>query len=291
MRVALRIGVSTLHGLRQGVPNLLRLFSEYQVRASFFFPLGRDFSGRSPVETWRQRKRRGLAAITYGTLVPAPPLHVEAGTMMDAARADGHEVGLYGVSPWKWARRLALADPEWVAWQCESLWSCYLELGGNPPCALASPDWQVNPVLLGRLSESRYRYSSLTRGKLPYFPILQGERSVIPEIPTTLPTVDELLRQEGVTPHNVHEYLYAGSRHLLPAGHVYAATAEREGMEMLGLMEKLLVMWKGQDGSVRTLGDVLDGIEPGTIPHHQVGWGVPEGRIRHVAMQSLQVPA
>jgi hypothetical protein len=131
----------------------------------------------------------------------------------------------------------------------------------------------------------------MSRGKLPYLPVLQGVRSEVPEIPTTLPTVDELLRQPGVTVGNVHEYLYADSRHLRPAGHVFAASAEREGIELIGLMEKLLVMWKGQDGSVRALGDVLNEIDLATLPHHLVGWGEPEEGASAVAMQSVQVPA
>jgi peptidoglycan/xylan/chitin deacetylase (PgdA/CDA1 family) len=291
MRVALRVEVSSLRGLRQGIPNLMRLFSDYQVRASFFFPMGHDCAGRSPIRTWRERRRLGLSALAYGTLVPAPPLGSEAKDLMAAARANGHEVGLFGLSPQPWLRRLAHADRTWVAQQCEALWSSYLELGGEAPAALATPGWQINPALLPELSVARYRYSSLTRGKLPYHPVLQGERSAVPEIPTTLPTVTELLNQPGVSVSNVHEYLYAESRHLLPAGHVFAASAEREGIDLLGLMENLLVMWKGQDGSVRALGDVLKEIDPATLPHHQVGWGNPDGNPDPVAMQSLQVPA
>jgi len=291
MRVALRVEVNSLRGLRQGVPNLMRLFSEYQVRASFFFPLGHDYAGRSPLGTWRERRRLGLSALAYGTLMPAPSLGTEAGDLMASARANGHEVGLFGLSPQHWAHRLAHADKGWVVQQCETLWATYLEFGGDAPCALATPGWQVNSALLPELSAARYRYSSLTRGKLPYHPVLQGERSAVPEIPTTLPTVTELLNQPGVSVDNVHEYLYAESRHLLPAGHVFAASAEREGIELLGLMEKLLVMWKGQDGSVRALGDVLTEVDQATLPHHQIGWGNPDGSPDPVAMQSVQVPA
>lgn len=291
MRVALRVEVSSLRGLRQGIPNLMRLFSEYQVRASFFFPLGHDFAGRRPLKTWRNRGRLGWSALAYGTLRPAPSLGSEGRELMSAARANGHEVGLFGLSPLHWARRLARADKAWTRQQCEALWSSFLELGGEAPSALATPDWQVNPALLAELHAGRYRYSSMTRGKLPYFPVLQGERSVVPEIPTTLPTVAELLRQPGVSVENIHEYLYAESRHLLPAGHVYAASAECEGLAMLGLMENLLVMWKGQDGSVRALGDVLKDIDLATLPHHQVGWGEIDGASGAMAMQSVRVPA
>ncbi|MGB5251577.1 MAG: 4-deoxy-4-formamido-L-arabinose-phosphoundecaprenol deformylase, partial [Sedimenticolaceae bacterium] len=89
----------------------------------------------------------------------------------------------------------------------------------------------------------------------------------------------------------VHEYLYAESRHLLPAGHVYAVSAEREGLDLLPLMEKLLVMWRGQGGSIRTLGDALGGVDTDSLPHHQAGWGAVAGGQGQVAMQSIQVPA
>lgn len=290
MRVALRVEVRSLRGLREGVANLMRLFSEYQVRASFFFPLGRDFSGRAPLQTWRQRRCLGLAAITYGTLAQAPSLRGEAVRLMAMARTNGHEVGVFGLSPLHWARRLAHADPAWTRRQCQALWEAYLASDGGTPVALAVPDWQVNPTLLAALSPERYHYSSITRGRLPYLPQLQGVRSPIPEIPTTLPTVAEMLRRPGVSPDNVHEYLYAESQHVLPAGHVFAASAEYEGLAGLGLMEKLLIMWKGQEGSVRALGDILREIDLTTLPRHRIGWGRVDGGEGYMAMQSVQVP-
>jgi hypothetical protein len=291
MRVALRVEVSSVRGLREGVPNLIRLFGEYRLRATFLFALGRDYAGLSPLRTWRARRRLGLSALLYGTLLTPPSLANAAAGMIRLAREEGHEVGLFGLSPQHWAARLAHAEGDWVRRQCEALWEAYLGLGESAPCALATPGWQVHPALLGELSAERYRYSSLTRGKLPYVPLSQGVRSQVPEIPTTLPTVDEMLRQPGVTSDKIHEHLYAESRHLLPAGHVFAASAEREGIEWLPLMEKLLVMWKGQGGSIRTLGDVLKEIDQTTLPHHQVGWGNVAGDDRFMAMQSVQVPA
>ena len=118
---------------------------------------------------------------------------------MAQARDKGHEVGLLGLSPQSWARRLAYAEADWVEHQCARLWERFAASGLEAPCSFATPDWQVHPRLFRELTPTRYRYSTLTRGKLPYFPVLQGVRSPIPEIPTTLPTVDELLRQ-GVEP-------------------------------------------------------------------------------------------
>ncbi len=291
MRVALRVEAGTVRGLRLGIPNLMRLFSTYRVRASFFFALGRDLSGRRPLRTWRARRRLGLAALAYGSLMPAPDLADEALSLMKQAAQNGHDVGVCGLSSLDWADRLAHADAAWVHDQVTAL----LEVAANAnlplPVALASPGWQIHPALLGDMLPGRFHYTSMTRGKLPYLPVLQGARSPIPEIPTTLPTVDELLCQAGVDIDNVHEYLYAESRRVLPAGHVFALSAEREGLDRLELMEKLLVMWRGQGGALRALDDIVGEVDAVTLPHHQVGWDTPQGSEVAMATQSVEVPA
>ena len=289
MRIALRVEVSSLRGLREGVPNLMRLFNQYQVRATFLFPLGGDDAGRRPLPTWRSRSTLGLRALTYGTLRQSPSLADAAS--MRVARDNGHEVGLFGMSPNAWRDGMAHADENWTRDQCDALWSSCQELGcDDQPLAFATPGWQLNPTLLSELGAARFSYSSLTRGKLPYRPVSQGVRSAIPELPTTLPTVDEVMRQPGVTDANAHEYLYTESRRVLPAGHVYAIRAEREGIALLSLMEKLLIMWKGYEGTVRALGDMLDELDIDTLPVHQVGWGTVDGDDRVMAIQSVQVP-
>ena len=55
------------------------------------------------------------------------------------------------------------------------------------------------------------------------------------------------------------------------SGHVFTLSAEREGLRRLALLEKLLVMWRGQDGAVRALGDLLAEVETRSLPHHRIG--------------------
>jgi hypothetical protein len=291
MRVALRVEAGTARGLRRGIPNLMRLFSTYQVRASFFFPFGRDLSGRRPWQTWRARRRLGLAALTYGTLLPGPDLGGEAVRLSRLALENGHDVGLCGLSTLEWAYRMPHADADWVREQLAELLDVCRRADLSLPTALATPGWQTHPALLEELRPGRFRYTSMTRGKLPYLPVSQGVQSPVPEIPVTLPTVAELLRQPGVNRANVHEYLYAESRRILPAGHVFALSAEHEGLDGIELMEKLLVMWKGQDGAVRALDDVVREIDAATLPHHRIGWAAPDGGGFALATQGVQVPA
>ena len=291
MRVALRVEAGTARGLREGIPNLMRLFSTYQVRASFFFPFGRDLSGRRPRRTWRARRRLGLAALAYGTLLPGPDLGLLAARLSRLALENGHDVGVCGLSALEWSDWMAHADADWVREQLAELLDVHRRADLPLPTALATPGWQTHPALLGELRPGHFRYTSMTRGKLPYLPVSQGVRSPVPEVPVTLPTVAELLRQAGVNRANVHEYLYAESRRVLPAGHVFALSAEHEGLDGIELMEKLLVMWKGQDGAVRAVDDVVREIDMATLPHHQIGWAIPEGGRFALATQSVEVPA
>jgi len=291
MRIALRIEVNSLRGLREGVPSLMRLFNKFQVRASFFFPMGPDDAGRWPLQTWRRRRAYGAVSLLRGTVMRGPDLAEAGRDLIAAAVANGHEVGMFGVSPHAWRARLAHADETWTRTQYRRMLEAFQATGSALPAPLATPGWQSNPYLVDQLTLERVNFSSCTRGRYPFLPVSQGRRTRVPEIPTTLPTVDELLRSDGVSEDNAHEFLYAESRRVLPAGHVYTLRAEREGLELLPLMEKLLVMWKGQAGSVRALGDVLREINLDTLPAHRVGWGTPEGADEAMAMQSIQVPA
>ena len=289
MRVVLRVGVHSVRGLREGIPNLMRLFHEYQVRASFFFPLGIEDSGRSPAYAWRRVRRDGWQAMLRGTLLPAPDLSRGAANLISQARENGHEVGVFGMSPRIWAS-LGYLDEGRIAAECQALWDAALRHFGEDTVPLAVPGWQTAPALLRDLSKRYCSYTAMTRGKFPYRPVLQGQRTDVIEIPTTLPTADELLKMPDVNDDNVHEFLYAESQRVRPAGHVYAASAEREGIDLYPLMEKMLVMWRGQDSVGRVLGDLLGEIRVEMVPTHQVGWDMPPGADTAVATQSLEVP-
>lgn len=291
MRVALRIEVGTSRGMLEGVPNLLRLLGRYKIRGSFLFALGDEDAGRDPLRAWRRRRIDGVRALAFGTLQSAPDLAENARVPIADALKDGHEVGTLGLSVRAWRHRLAHADPDWVSEQCTGVWQRASPLLGQPPYVFATPDWQFNSTLLEQLTPGRCLFSSMTRGKLPYLGVSQGVRSQVPELPTTLPTIDEMIRSEGVDEVDVHGYLYAASQRVLPAGHVFTLHAEREGIDRLALFEKLLVMWRGQEGAVRALGDTLAELDRTTLPFHRIGWATPAGGSRPLATQSIEVPA
>jgi peptidoglycan/xylan/chitin deacetylase (PgdA/CDA1 family) len=101
MRIGLRVCVNTLRGARQGVPNLLRLFDEYKVRASFFFALGPDRSGRlfgaHILQPWCNKQN--LLSRLFAAMLPSPNMARGIEEVMRAVKTGGHEIGLLSYDP------------------------------------------------------------------------------------------------------------------------------------------------------------------------------------------------
>ncbi|WP_456412937.1 polysaccharide deacetylase family protein [Thiolapillus sp.] len=276
MRIALKIDVPTLRAATVGVPRLLKLLEEYQVTASFFFAVEYSAQGK------------GLVEKAVSLLGKRPKAEMTLQEAMLAVADAGHEIGLMGFDAGAWRKQAAFANADWTSHQLALGMETFEQLLGHAPNRFAAPGWQVNAHLLAMEERLEFRYASDVRGKYPFLPRLHNIVSRCPQIPTTLPTLSEMLAREDIEPEKAHEYLYAESRHVLPFGHVYSANADNEGIEHLDFMEKMLVMWKGQEGSLRTLGEIRRELDIEALPVHQIGWGEIPGRKEHLAMQSVQ---
>ncbi|RLJ16252.1 4-deoxy-4-formamido-L-arabinose-phosphoundecaprenol deformylase [bacterium endosymbiont of Escarpia laminata] len=300
MTVALKVDVDTYRGTLEGVPALLRLFDEYQVRATFLFSLGPDHTGRALRRIFRpgflQKVRRtsvasnyGLKTLMYGVLLPGPHIGRKAGDVMRSVAEAGHEVGIHCYDHVRWQDYVAHKDEQWTRRELDLAAETFQEVFGHAATTHGAAGWQLNAHTLKWEEEAGLKYASDVRGKSAFYPVLQGIESKCPQIPTTLPTLDELIGRDGITEENVHEYIYAESQYILPNGHVYTLHAELEGMQLLSTMEKLLVMWKGFEGTVQAVGDTYDSLDLSSLPKHQIGWGELEGRSGYLAMQSIAV--
>jgi peptidoglycan/xylan/chitin deacetylase (PgdA/CDA1 family) len=104
-------------------------------------------------------------------------------------------------------------------------------------------------------------------------------------LPTTLPTLDELIGIGGITPANVAAHVLAMTAEPPSSGHVYTLHAELEGMKLLPAFEQLVVGWKEQGYALVSLRDYFDGLETKSLPRHVVGSGVIPGRSGTLAQQ------
>ncbi|MCG8056780.1 MAG: hypothetical protein AB2688_15830 [Candidatus Thiodiazotropha taylori] len=290
MKLGLRIAVNTLVGAVQGVPALLELFDQYQIKASFFFATGPDISGRltnRSQQPWYAHLP--LSSRLYGLLIKPPSIVEEAGKRLLAVAAAGHETGILCHDRGRWLKGLAHADEAWTRKELLKAVDSYTDLFGSRPNCMASAGWQTNPHLLCLQQELGFDYASDVRGKSAFLPLLQNIQSSCPQLPTTLPTISELLRQGGeINLQNVHEYLYAESQHILPHGHIYACDAEVEGITHLDVLEKLLVMWRNLDEGIQPLHAFLDEQNRAQLKKHLIGWSNEMTGEVYQATQSLQ---
>lgn len=250
MRLGLKIDVDTLAGMRQGVPALQRVLEERRVRASFFVALGPDNSGRAIFRVFRQRgflqkmlRTRvpvvyGLRTMLYGTVLPAPVIGPWAAEILPRLEEAGHEVGLHGYDHVLWHDRLLQMSPADVKKEVNLAQEAFIRIVRHPARSFAAPGWQASAVSRAVLAEAGFIYASDTRGQSPYWPKFGGEASALLEIPTTLPTLDELWGFGGLKTDDFFRLILSRLANGKPQ--VFTAHAEMEGGPFLTAFARFL---------------------------------------------------
>jgi undecaprenyl phosphate-alpha-L-ara4FN deformylase len=296
MAIALKVDVDTLRGTLEGVPALLRLLDLVGVRATFLFSLGPDHTGRALRRIFRPgflgKVRRtsvlshyGLKTLLYGTLLPGPHIGRRTAPIMRAVRAAGHEVGIHCHDHIRWQDFVARRDAAWTRRELERAMAVFREVFGERALVHGAAGWQLNAHALALEQELGFRYASDTRGSGPFYPVLDGVVSECPQLPTTLPTLDELIGLDGWDEGSADQAVEQASRRELPAGHVYTLHAELEGMRLLPLLERLLRRWQAAGERLGTLGDTFAGLDLSQLPRRPVVWGEVPGRSGVLALE------
>ncbi len=209
MRLALKVDVDTLVGFREGVPAMLDLLAARGVPASFFVAMGPDHSGRAIRRLFTHKgflrkmlrtgapQLYGWRTMLYGTLLPGPAIAGSDPGLLRRIPAAGHELGLHGYDHVLWQDRLPRLSAARIGRELAQAQRVHQQILGYPATAFAAPGWQCTSAALDALVAARFYYISTTRGRRPYFPAQNGRFWPILEVPTTLPTLDELLGLEG----------------------------------------------------------------------------------------------
>jgi undecaprenyl phosphate-alpha-L-ara4FN deformylase len=247
--LVLKVDVDTRVGLMQGVPRLMDIMARAKVSASFFISMGPDNSGRALKRIFRKgflakQLKSGAAAsygvktMMYGVLLPAPNIARSAPQLFGELMSRGHEVGLHGWDHVYWHDKLRKLPPAKVDYQIRQACDLFTKITGMEPRSFASPGWQITDYALKALAQSGISHVSCTRGTHAFRPVAMGEALPMLELPTTMPTLDELLSREGVTKHNAAAHLLD---EIKPGGlNVFTLHAEVEGRNMSEVFEEFL---------------------------------------------------
>ena len=302
MKIALKVDVDTLRGTLEGVPALLNLYRQYGVKATFLFSLGPDHTGRalrrifrpgffSKIQRTSVLSHYGLKTLLYGTLLPGPHIGRQGHAIMRQTEQAGHEVGVHCYDHIRWQDFVANRDATWTLNEIQAAVDSFQAVFGHRPLVHGAAGWQLNKHTLQLEQQFNFSYASDCRGHSPFIPYMDGETFHCPQIPTTLPTLDELLGCNGVTEDNAHEAIFVASRQPTVAGHVYTLHAELEGMKLLPIMEKLLQLWQQNGDNIGTLEAYVAGLNTTTLPCHELVWGEVEGRSGVLAVQGRKITA
>lgn len=246
--VYLRIDVCTYRGLRDGVPALLDLLRRHKARATFFITFGPDASGLAllkllnPSFAWKMFRTKagstyGWATAFYGTLLPSPMVGSGLVDVVKRVRDEGHEVGAHGWDHRRWQDRLPRYKDERLRDEFKRMIDAYAAVLGAAPVSFAAPAWLVTPLLLELEGEAAIAWAADARGSRPFLPRFQGRDYPVPQLPVTLPTLDECQgRMEGV--EFVRETLNGIAAQ--PDYCCFTAHAESEGRAHQAVLEGIL---------------------------------------------------
>jgi undecaprenyl phosphate-alpha-L-ara4FN deformylase len=277
--ISLRVDVDTLEGSLKGIPALLRMLDRHQMRASFFFCFGPDNSGKAIRRVFRKgfldKMRRGNPAklygfktMMYGVLLPAPIIWKRAADQMRMAREAGHEVAIHG---WDHVQYHDLIDRKSRAWL--EAWfrdahQAFQEVFGERARGAVSPAWRCNDTTLEIQEAYGLDYAGDCRGAEAFYPVVKGRTLSTLQVPTTLPTLDELLGLDGRTPEAVNQEVLGLLQE--DALNVYALHTEVEGGALAGTFDAFLQGLRDRDVAVRTLADWVPELKAANPPSREI---------------------
>ncbi|MBK4736823.1 polysaccharide deacetylase family protein [Noviherbaspirillum pedocola] len=301
--LVLKIDVDTYRGTREGVPALARMLAEHGAGASFLFSLGPDHTGRamrralrpgffSKVSRTSVVEHYGIKTLMYGVLLPGPDIGRAAANELRAVRDAGFECGIHTWDHVAWQDHVRKRDSAWTARMMQQSYQRFAEVFDVAPRTHGAAGWQMNAHAFRQLDAFGFAYASDGRAALnedgslaepgigPHRLSVDGQALSCIQMPTTLPTLDELLGRtingETITTSNIASFLLRLTEK--PRDHIYTLHAELEGQKLAPIFQQLLQGWKAQGYRLASMADYHAQIADAELPLRPMRWGELPGR-------------
>lgn len=253
-KIGLKIDVDTERGTRIGVKNLLALFAKYNVQATFLFSLGPDNTGRALKRVFRpgflKKVSRTSVVSTYGiktllngVLWPGPHIAKKHAAILREVETAGHEVGIHSYDHCKWQDYLFAWTELEVKQEFNRAITCFIDVFQQAPQTAGTAGWQANAASFKAYDDANLLYGSDCRGPYPFYPKINGHVFKTLQVPSNLPTLDELLGRPEYPLENITPHLLQLCEHS-PYAEVFTLHAELEGMKYLAWFENFIVTAK-----------------------------------------------
>ncbi|WP_338849725.1 xylanase [Massilia sp. W12] len=310
-KLVLKIDVDTWRGTQEGVPALMRMLQRQRAGASFLFSLGPDHTGWamkralrpgffSKVSRTSVLEHYGLKTLMYGVLLPGPDIGAGSRDILREVYRSGFECGIHCWDHVRWQDNVRRKDEAWTRKQMDLARARFAEIFLREAHTHGAAGWQMNSHALALEDEAGMRYASDSRARLredgwladpaagPHRLIADGRRLSCVQLPTTLPTLDELLGVEMpdgaggavlLTPENIAAWIL---RLTAPGAqyrdHVYTLHAELEGQKLSGVFLQLLQGWQEQGYHLTSMRELYEQVADQALPEQALQWGELPGR-------------
>ena len=294
--LAIKIDVDTDRGTRIGVPNMLALFDELKIPATFLFSLGPDNTGRAIKRIFRpgflKKVSRssvistyGLRTLLNGVLLPGPHIGRRNEAIMRKTAEKGHEVGIHCYDHIRWQDSLATMTRAEVFTEFGSARKEFQRIFGCATKTAGAAGWQANALSLAAYDDANLLYGSDTRGTQPFIPRINDTIYRTLQIPSTLPTLDELLGRPEYPYERLTEFYLSQLKHDLP--NIFTVHAEIEGMKHLAWFSEFLRTAQAKQINIVTMETIAQQYlaRRAEIPVNELIQGTVDGRSGMLAKQ------
>ena len=289
MQLAIKIDIDTLKGYLEGLPRLLEILKAHEVKASIFFSMGPDNSGKALRRIFRKGfitkmlrtkapSTYGLKTLLYGTLLPAPLITQAKPDLIRRSIDEGHDCGVHSWDHVYWQDNLNSLTSEKIRGELEKAFYLFEKFSGVRALSCAAPGWQVNTKSLAVQDSLGLEYCSDVRGFAPFLPEMDGEKFKTPQIPSTLPTLDEVLGP--VKAEDVSEYYF---KLLKPGLNVHTIHTEMEGGNLSWTFDKFLTRCREAGVEFLTLKEIAE--REKISKYSKIEMGYLPGRAGKLAIQ------
>lgn len=287
--LAIKIDVDTDRGTRIGVPNMLKLFDELKIPATFLFSLGPDNTGRAIKRIFRpgflKKVSRssvistyGLRTLLNGVLLPGPHIGKRNEKIIRSTRNHQHEVGIHCYDHIRWQDGLATMSRDEVFTEFKKARAEFERIFNEPALTAGAAGWQANTNSLAAYDDAKLVYGSDARGEYACFPKVNGTVFKTLQIPTNLPTLDELLGRPEYPYEKLTDYYLSLLRTDIP--NIFTTHAEIEGMQHFKWFREFLIAAKQQNVVFKPMIEIAKELlrEPEKIPTCELIQGTVDGR-------------
>jgi len=193
---AIRVDVDTVKGLVDGIPPLLEILDDYDVRATFFASVGTDTASRSVFTSFRGKRHLSVNPLKkYGAREILGSLRgIDFSSHADKYREiqeRGHEVQLHCHNHLEWVKKIGNADQRVARLIIQKGISAFQGIFGRAPHAFASPGFQVTDAVLDAEEELGFNYASDYQMEGDCMPFRNGRKVL--QIPVNAPLIEDLV--------------------------------------------------------------------------------------------------